>query len=92
MSIWERKPQGVKEHALFKESDCRDNDTTRLPSNEAVHLGGLVFTEAYTPATVSMLYTALKKLPMDHNRKQEWLTALANFLAATTLRVIHEPR
>ena len=72
------KRQMAKENAVFKEWDCRDNDITRLPSTEAVHLGGLVLTEVYTPSTVSMLYRALDRLPMNHNRKREWLTALTN--------------
>ena len=72
------KRQMAKEHAVFKEWDRRDHDTTQLPPTETVHLGGLVLTEAYTPSTVSMLYRALNKLPIDYNRKREWLTALTN--------------
>lgn len=62
----------------FKKSDHRDNTTTRLPATEAIHLGGLVLTEAFTPSTVSALYKALKDLPTDRDGdKQEWLAELA---------------
>jgi hypothetical protein len=43
--------------------DERDNEETRLPPDESVHLGGLVLSEAFTPSTVSALYRALDEFP-----------------------------
>jgi hypothetical protein len=42
--------------------DKRENDETRPPASETIHLGGLVLTEAFTPATVSSLYKALERV------------------------------
>jgi hypothetical protein len=39
--------------------DARENDETRLPENEVVHLGGVTLVEAFTPSTVSKLYNTL---------------------------------
>lgn len=59
------KRRALEEREFAENWDCRDNDETRLPANEAVHLGGLVLTEAFTPSSVSALYKALEELPID---------------------------
>ena len=56
----------------------RDNERTRLPEDEEVHLGGIVITEAFTPSTVSRLYRAIEGWPTSRaGQKDEWLTQLA---------------
>ena len=58
--------------------DELENEETRLPRPEAIHVGGLVLTEAFTPSTVSSLYKALERWPSGPvDRKQEWLEELA---------------
>jgi hypothetical protein len=58
--------------------DDRDNAETRLPVDEAIHLGGIVLVEAFTPSTVSALYRSLERWPADHHgRRHEWLDHLA---------------
>lgn len=57
--------------------DRRYNDESRLPTDDAVHLGGITLVEAFTPSTVHALYAALADLPVrEPDRKQEWLSAL----------------
>jgi hypothetical protein len=71
------KRRAVEEREFTKDWDRRDNDETQLPISEAVHLGGLVLTEAFTPSSVSALYKALEELPIDRpDLKQEWLAEL----------------
>lgn len=74
------KKQAESEDREFtRKWDERENDETRLPVSEAVHLGGLVLTEAFTPSTVSSLYKALERWPSDRGeRKREWLEQLAS--------------
>jgi hypothetical protein len=83
---WYRRPtvRGLRKQAETEDRkyrrkwDERDNTETRLPPTEAIHLGGLVLTEAFTPSTVSSLYTALERWPSDRpQRKQEWVDELA---------------
>lgn len=63
---------------FIRERDERDNDATRLPASETIHLGGLTLTEAFTPSTVSSLYKALERWPSDSmDRKQDRLEQLA---------------
>src|SRR4051794_14855119 len=58
--------------------DARENDETRLPSGESVHLGGLVLTEAFTPSTVSSLFRALDRWPSDSpSLRGDWVEQLA---------------
>jgi hypothetical protein len=52
--------------------DARENDSSRLPEDDSVHLGGLVLTEAFTPSTVSNLYTALDRLPLRNRHDDDW--------------------
>lgn len=51
------------------ERDERDNEETLLPEREAIHLGGLVLTEAFTPSTVSSLYRAFERMPSDRPKE-----------------------
>ncbi|MGW3993078.1 hypothetical protein ACWEF6_06270 [Amycolatopsis sp. NPDC004772] len=50
------------ERSIDRESarDTRENERTRLPAEEEVHLGALVLVEAFTPSTVANLYRALE--------------------------------
>jgi hypothetical protein len=57
------------------ESDARANNETRLPENEAVHLGGVTLVEAFTPSTVSNLYDALSKWQRPATRSDHDLVA-----------------
>ena len=71
------KRRAIEERGFSESWDRRDNDATRLPATEAVHLGAFVLTEAFTPSSVSGLYKALEELPIDRpDLKQEWLTEL----------------
>jgi hypothetical protein len=71
------KRRAVAEREFPETWDRRNNDETRLPATEAVHLGGLVLAEAFAPSSVSALYKALEELPVDRpDLKQEWLTEL----------------
>jgi hypothetical protein len=70
--------QAETEHRYLRNWDKRENDETRLPASEALHLGGLVLTESFTPSTVSSLYKALERWSTDHgDRKQEAVEQLA---------------
>jgi hypothetical protein len=81
---WRNRPsvrtirKGMRgERDFWKESDQRDNEASRLPVDETVHLGGITLVEAFTPSTIFALYDALDKLPSGNpGKKQEWLRAL----------------
>jgi hypothetical protein len=47
-----------------------DNTETRLPETEAIHLGGIVLAEAFTPSTVSALYRTVERWPERASRAQ----------------------
>jgi hypothetical protein len=64
------------DHTPHAEFDKRDNDASRLPTGEEVHLGGLVLAEAFTPSTISALKRALAEFPGNRERKVEWLANL----------------
>jgi hypothetical protein len=64
------------DHSLWAEFDKRDNDASRLPATERIHLGGLVLAEAFTPSTISALKRALAEFPDSRGRKTEWLANL----------------
>jgi hypothetical protein len=57
-------------------SDRRDNEASRLPDGEGVHLGGLVLAEVYPPSTTSALYRALENLAATPSEKEKWTTRL----------------
>jgi hypothetical protein len=91
------KREAEREREFAREWDERANDETRLPSSEAVHLGGLVLTEAFTPSTVSSLYKALDGWPSELGaRKEERLRELARSRAGArggwqNLGVVRKP-
>lgn len=67
---WWRRPTVAalrKQETLFDDGerlhDKRENDETRLPEGESIHLAGLVLVEAFTPSSISKLYAALEWLP-----------------------------
>ena len=65
-------------------SDARWNNETRLPEDEAVHLGGVTLTEAFTPSTVSNLYRTLNKWPRPVGRPDDdWAAALERSRSGT---------
>ena len=65
-------------------SDARWNNETRLPEDEAVHLGGVTLTEAFTPSTVSNLYSTLNKWPRPFGRPDDdWAAALERSRSGT---------
>jgi hypothetical protein len=73
-----KKEAEEEDREFTRKWDERENKETRLPASEAIHLGGLVFTEAFTPSTVSSLYDTLERWPVEqHAKKQEWLDGLA---------------
>lgn len=51
--------------------DERENAETRLPGTEALHLGGIVLAEAFTPSTVASLFSALDDLPVQRPAEKE---------------------
>ena len=57
---------------LWEAWDRTDNDATRLPDGEAIHLAGLVLAEAFTPSTTPALYRALASFPAPEDTKKEW--------------------
>jgi hypothetical protein len=58
---------------ISREWDQRENDESRLPDGESVHLAGLVLVEAFTPSTVSNLYDALARMPIgEWDRVDDW--------------------
>lgn len=72
-----------QEDAYPADFDQESNEASRLPPDEAVHLGGFVLVEAFTPSTGSNLYSALEGLPIDQpDRKREWVTLLRDSRSA----------
>lgn len=66
------------DRAAWVTSDERENEESRLPPGEEVHLGGLVLTEAFTPSTISALYDGLARFPEGSpGERQEWVAALS---------------
>jgi hypothetical protein len=61
---------------VWVDSDRRDNEASRLPDGEEVHLGGLVLVEVYPPSTTSALYRALEDLAATPDEKEKWTTRL----------------
>jgi hypothetical protein len=77
-SIGELRRMASTQQIRWRKYDQRDNDATRLPADEKVHLGGLVLAEAFTPSTASNLRKALEEFPASNEEKQEWLKSLAD--------------
>ena len=61
---------------VWVDSDRRDNEASRLPDDEEVHLGGLVLVEVYPPSTSFALYRALEDLAATPDEKEKWTTRL----------------
>ena len=57
-------------------SDRRENEASRLPDTEEVHLVGLVVAEAYPPSTLSSLRGALEGLAATRDEKEKWVGRL----------------
>jgi hypothetical protein len=71
------KREATADRPYFKDWDERENKETRLPDSDAIHLGGLVLTEAFPPSSVSSLYRALEGWPTEGGvRKGELVTQL----------------
>ncbi|MFL6161486.1 MAG: hypothetical protein ACJ74U_04585 [Jatrophihabitantaceae bacterium] len=82
-------------HADYtNEHDNRWNSDTRLPAEESIHLGGVTLVEAFTPSTVSNLYSVLRKWPKRWpGREDDWTAALERSRAGasggwTTLGIV----
>jgi hypothetical protein len=60
-----------RDTSLGEKWDERENSETRLPAGEAVHLGGIVLAEAFTPSTVASLFDALDDLPVQRPAEKE---------------------
>jgi hypothetical protein len=60
-----------RDPSLWERWDERENSETRLPAGEAVHLGGIVLAEAFTPSTVASLFDALDDLPIQRPAEKE---------------------
>jgi hypothetical protein len=75
----------AKRHRHHRDkSDARWNNETRLPEGEAVHLGGVTLAEAFTPSTVSNLYSTLNKWPRPFGRPDDdWASALERSRSGT---------
>ncbi len=71
-----------EDHAAWADWDRRDNEATRLPDGEEVHLGGLVLAEAFTPSTVSALHRALEAFPASGDKKEEWIALVTRSRSA----------
>jgi hypothetical protein len=67
----------------WREFDKPANDASRLPPGEEVHLGGIVFVEAFTPSTAAKLKKALEEFAEGDDRKDEWLAGLERGRRAT---------
>jgi hypothetical protein len=58
-------------------SDLRENEASRLPETEEVHVRGFVLAEAYPPSTLSQLRKALEDLAATRDEKEKWTGRLA---------------
>lgn len=65
-----RKGDSTAESDVLQKRDVRDNEETRLPVEESIHLGGVVLAETFTPSTITNLYRALEKMPGRDDRKK----------------------
>jgi hypothetical protein len=73
----------VKQSDMWDDADKRDNDASRLPPGEQIHLGGIVLAEAFTPSTAFWLRKSLERFPAADRKKEEWLLGLENGRSAT---------
>lgn len=56
--------------------DGPENDRTRLPENEEIHLGGLVLAEVFPPSCASALRHGIEGLPIAREKKAELISRL----------------
>jgi len=78
-SIRRLRHDAIQPRRFHEPWDERENERTRLPATEQVHLAGLTLVDVFTPSTVSHLYETLKDLPtLRPARRQEWLDAVAH--------------
>lgn len=77
---WYRRPtvrvlriRAQREMEPLRRGDDADNEASRLPETESVHLGGLVLMEAFTPSTVSALYRTLESWPVQRRERRDEL-------------------
>ncbi len=81
--MWTLRRNAAKSHDAWAGWDQRDNERSRLPADEKVHLGGLVLVEAFTPATVSALYESLADFPNSRSENKNWISDLTSGRSAT---------
>ena len=81
--MWTFRRRATKPHDAWANWDLRDNERSRLPIDEKVHLGGLVLVEAFTPATVSALYRGLADFPNTRSENKKWISDLTSGRSAT---------
>ncbi len=76
-SLRSLREEAEADRGAWEISDDHENEESRLPPGEEVHLGGLVLTEAFTPSTISALHDGLARFPEDSpGQRQEWIAAL----------------
>jgi hypothetical protein len=96
-SMWTLRRDAIKPHDAWIGGDQRDNDQSRLPADEKVHLGGLVLVEAFTPSTISALYDSLTDFPNTRSENKEWISDLTRGRSAagrggwTNLGMVRRP-
>ena len=80
---WYRRPtmralkrQILRDQERYRRYDDRDNEASRLPATERVHLGGLVLMEAFTPSTVSALHRTLENWPTQRRDRRDELVGM----------------
>lgn len=77
-TIRELKQRTKRDRLGAEELDAQENAASRLPEDEAVHLGGFVLTEAFPPSTLSALNKAIARWPESvPGRRAEILDRLA---------------
>jgi hypothetical protein len=57
--------------------DGPENDRTRLPESEEIHLGGLVLAEVFPPSSASALRHGIEGLPIAREKKAELISSLS---------------
>jgi hypothetical protein len=63
--------------SIESEMDRPENDRTRLPESEEIHLGGLVLAEVFPPSYASSLRDAVEGFPIAREKKAELIAWLS---------------